>query len=88
MATRLRLTRVGWIGFSLPIVCPAGAPSVRVTAGHMDWGHHVIRSCSVHDLLPLPCESDKSSEWSDSYVVELPYNCTCAALKGRRENTA
>lgn len=71
------------IGISMWTAGSAGEASVRFTAHHTDRGQHEFRSCSVHDLLPLPTESDKSLEWSEEYVVELPYNCTCAALKGR-----
>ncbi|CAM9508172.1 unnamed protein product [Laminaria digitata] len=43
---------------------------------------HQKRACSLHELLPQPCRS-KSPEWSNDYVIEPLYNCTCAAMKAR-----
>lgn len=36
----------------------------------------------MQELLPLPCQ-DKSSEWTDEYVTEQLYDCTCATMKAR-----
>ena len=40
------------------------------------------RACTLNELLPRSCNR-KSSEWSDDYVVDPPYDCTCAAMKAR-----
>lgn len=71
----------------------AAEPSEHFSARLADGGRHAIepdraprepelRLCSVHDLLPLSCQS-KSREWSDEYVTDLPYDCTCATTKAR-----
>ena len=79
--------------------CLAGDPAVDVFGGHrpqeQQQNQHQQRvdgrtqdfdneplACTLNELLPRSCNR-KSSEWSEDYVVEPPYNCTCAAMKAR-----
>lgn len=89
IATRLALLVV--VGLSVSTTGAATEPSARFTAGHTDRGKQVLgggqqdlKACSVHDLLPLSISGKKkSSEWSDDFVTEPPYDCTCATTKAR-----
>ena len=78
----LRLAFVVGAGLSLLRTCSARTPSEHVTDGYPDKGKQEMRSCSVSDLLPMPAKGI-SSEWSDEYVIDLPYNGTCASTKAR-----
>lgn len=83
MATRRSLVFVAAVALSLWSVCLGGEPSQHLTVGHVDGAKQDLIPCSVYDLLPLPTENNRSSEWSEDYVTETPYNCTCPTLKAR-----
>lgn len=71
------------IGISLWNACSASHPFVQLTSGPTEeTSAPQERACRLHELMPRPCKN-KSPEWTDDYVVEPLYNCTCAAMKAR-----
>lgn len=71
------------IALALLKVCSASDDSAEVTFGQSESKSvQFRRTCSVQELLPLPCEG-KSSEWANGYVTEQLYDCRCAAMKAR-----
>lgn len=80
---RLVLTLAVFLS-SLRKACLAGNPAVEASdVPHLLLEPSPERACTLDELLPQISDEPLSPEWSSEYVVDPPYDCTCAAMKAR-----